>query len=103
MTEKTLFGVLFLLIIAICCFSNVWKWLKKKLINKYGLKHEYDFEGRCEECGKNLNLTLKRISKNSVKLESVECSKHKGKTMILWPQRDDIIDKDENEQKDAES
>lgn len=90
MTEKTLFTILFLLIIAICCFRDILKWLKSKLINKYGLKHEYDFEGRCEECGSGLNLILTRISSNSVQLTSTECSEHKGKTMILWPQRDDI-------------
>ncbi len=59
---------------------------------KHEMKHEWDFEGRCEECGKNLNLILTRISSNSVQLESAECPKHKGKTMILWPQRDDVVE-----------
>ena len=56
------------------------------------LKHEFDFEGRCESCGKNLNLILTRISSHSVHLKSVECPEHSGKTMILWPQRKDIIE-----------
>ena len=54
-------------------------------------KHKYDFEGKCEECGKELDLVLTRISSNSLQLESVECPEHKNKAMILWPLRDDIL------------
>ncbi len=53
-------------------------------------KHKYDFEGRCEECGRGLDLILTRIPSNSLRLEPAECPEHKDKAMILWPQRDDI-------------
>ena len=55
------------------------------------LKHEFDFEGRCDICGRNLNLHLKLESKDSLSLKSAECPEHLGNAAILWPQRDDIL------------
>ena len=53
---------------------------------------EYDFEGRCGFCGKSLNLELERVSSRSVILTAQFCDKHPKESMILWPQRDDIVD-----------
>ena len=55
---------------------------------------KYDFEGRCQVCGKRLNLILKRLPERGCQLNVVECTEHPGKSHILWPQRDDI--KEEN-------
>ena len=53
---------------------------------------KYDFEGRCLECGKSVNLLIKRLSSktNCIKLTADECSDHPGKSHVLWPQRSDI-------------
>lgn len=57
-------------------------------------KQEWDFEGRCSECGKKVNILINRISPDSMvlKADACECLGHEGKSHILWPQRDDIID-----------
>ena len=45
---------------------------------------EYDFEARCEKCGKTVELIVHAGS----------CSEHGAKyTHILWPQRKDIVER----------
>jgi hypothetical protein len=62
----------------------MWWFFKRRMTKD-------DIEGRCEECGKRLPLTLKVIHQREISLSVFECSEHPGSTMILWPQRDDII------------
>ena len=52
----------------------------------------YDFEGRCSQCAKPLNLYLRRLSDLELTLRTEECPNHPGSAVILWPQRDDIIE-----------
>ena len=56
------------------------------------MSRENDFKGRCEVCGKWLDIILKRFTDRVVELKAVECPEHPGKSHILWPQRDDIIE-----------
>lgn len=52
----------------------------------------FDFEGRCYECNEKVNIMIERLSSNSMKLTADECLDHPGKSHILWPQRDDIVE-----------
>jgi uncharacterized Zn finger protein len=49
-----------------------------------------DIEGRCEECGTRLPLTLKVIHQYEIRLIVSQCPEHPGAAHILWPQREDI-------------
>ena len=64
------------------------KWPGKK--NKK-IPHLWDFEGRCEECAKNLKLYMVVSTQQIITLEVEECSEHPGSALILYPQRDDVI------------
>jgi len=55
----------------------------------------WDFEGRCSECAKPLNMIVRRLSHRKISLEAVLCEDHPDGAMILWPQRDDIIDEND--------
>ena len=63
-----------------------------KLFGRHARDRTYDFEGRCEECGRPLDLMLECLSSRKVSLEAVRCPDHPDGAMVLWPQRDDIID-----------
>jgi len=54
-------------------------------------KREWDFEGRCVKCHKALDMKLNCFSSHSFRLDVVPCSEHPNDSVILWPQRDDII------------
>ncbi len=54
-------------------------------------KHKWDFEGKCSECNERVNILINRTSSNSMTLKADGCLDHPGKSHILWPQRDDII------------
>jgi len=58
---------------------------------KHEGKREYDFEGRCGKCGTRLLIVLKRMPPYSVKLTVVPCKLHPEESVILWPQREDLI------------
>lgn len=67
------------------------EWLKKRK------KHEdrtWDFEGRCEECGRPLKLYMNVETRQKIILEVENCADHLGKAVILWPQREDVIRND---------
>ena len=52
----------------------------------------WDFEGRCTKCGKSLDLIVYVRSQYLVLLRLDKwCEEHPKDSMILWPQRDDII------------
>jgi len=52
----------------------------------------WDFEGRCVECHKNLNLVLTVINTDEIKINVQKCSEHPKDSLILWPaDRDDIL------------
>ena len=55
------------------------------------IPHLWDFEGRCVKCHKNLILYLKVVGSNKVTLEVEKCIEHPNDSLILWPQRDDVI------------
>jgi len=66
------------------------KWWQRKK------DRTWDFEGRCSECGKPLDMYLTVFPPKTVLLEAAECPHHPGNAMILWPQlgvRPDIIRK----------
>ncbi|MHC4397515.1 MAG: hypothetical protein ACYS1A_17880 [Planctomycetota bacterium] len=56
------------------------------------MSKENDFEGRCGKCSKALNIILTRMPENCLHLEPEKCPDHPEESMILWPQRDDIIE-----------
>jgi hypothetical protein len=64
------------------------KWPGKK--NKK-VPHLWDFEGRCVKCHKHLKLYLKVVGTNEVILTVEKCQEHPDNSLILWPQRDDVI------------
>ncbi len=70
---------------------NLKKWFKKDKQYKHEGIREYDFEGRCVKCHKRLNLQLTRVDSKCIKLRVISCEKHPEDSLILWPQREDII------------
>jgi len=62
----------------------MWWFFKRRMT-------EDDIEGRCEECGKRLPLTLKVIRQCETRLIVSQCPEHPGAALILWPQRNDIV------------
>ena len=58
---------------------------------KKDIKREWDFEGRCTKCHKYLPLILEVISKHEIRLTITPCIEHPEDSLILWPQRDDVI------------
>ena len=52
---------------------------------------EWDFEGRCVECHKPLDIFITVESQYKVILEIAPCETHPNESYILWPQRKDII------------
>lgn len=66
--------------------DRIMKWFKNKK------DRTWDFEGRCVQCSKNLNLVLTVIKTDEVKLNVQKCSEHPEDSLILWPtDRDDIL------------
>ena len=53
----------------------------------------WDFEGRCAECAKSLKLTITIVKKTEIKINVEECEEHPESSFILWPIRDDILDR----------
>lgn len=70
-----------------------------KLFRKIFMGRLWDFEGRCVKCHKSLNMKLRRIHPHKIQLKVEPCKYHPNPddSVILWPQRDDIIDEDDFE------
>ncbi len=64
------------------------KWPGKK---DKKIPHLWDFEGRCVQCHKNLKLYLKVVNRYKIILTVEKCQEHPNTSLILWPQRDDVI------------
>ena len=50
---------------------------------------EYDFEGRCEDCGHRLRLGVSVISREEIRVTVYPCEEHPEGAIILWPQREE--------------
>lgn len=64
---------------------NLFVRIKRWWVETKWCKGVYDFEGRCEICGKSLNISLKAINRFSVVLTVDKCPVHPDDAMILWP------------------
>lgn len=51
----------------------------------------WDFQARCMTCHKDLNIKLTRLPNNNLNLEPIHCKEHPDDSVILWPQREDLI------------
>jgi hypothetical protein len=59
----------------------------------------WDFEGRCTHQGECVNrelaLELRVIDNQTIELKTTVCPDHPNESLILWPDRDDVVRIDE--------